>query len=82
MTTLADHPLPHFKGYMSVTLESVVDVAAAANPKIPLVPEILKQETPTQLVQSHSAPIPSSRTSNILPPLPKMQQRKLFSIFL
>ena len=70
-TTLADHPLPHFKGYMSVTLESVVDVAAAANPKIPLVPEIPKQETPTQLVQSHSAPIPSSRTSNILPPPPK-----------
>ena len=56
---------------MSVTLESVVDVAAAANPKIPLVPKIPKQETPTQLVQSHSAPIPSSRTSNILPPPPK-----------
>ena len=74
-TTLAEHPLPHFKGYMLLTLESVVDVAAAANYKLPLilqVPNVPTTQPPTNVVQSHSTPIPCSRSTNFLPPPPQI----------
>ena len=84
-TTLAEHPLPHFKGYMSLTLESVVDVAAAANYKLPLIPQVPNVPTiqpPTNVVQSHSTQIPCSRILTFCHLLPKFLLRKICLTFL
>ena len=44
-TSLAQHPVPSIRGQMSLTLESVVDVAKAANHLVPLVPPITTEQT-------------------------------------
>ena len=89
-TTLQEHPIPAFKGQQSLTLESVVDIAKAANYLVPLVPSFPEtQQTeseppssanaPTQTVQAHPKPI-SFRSSNILPPPPKTIESGEFNI--
>ena len=58
-TNLAKHPVPTVKGFMSERLESIVDVAEATNPAVPLVPKFTS--APTQQTQTHSRPIPTPR---------------------
>ena len=58
-TNLAKHPVPAVKGFMSERLESIVDVAEATNPAVPLVP--IFTSAPTQQTQIHSRPIPTPR---------------------
>ena len=85
-TTLQEHPLPAFRGEMSVTLEEVVDVAAAANYKVPFFPPLQgppPSTAPTATVQSHPKPITasrSSRSSNILPKAPESVKQAEFNI--
>ena len=52
---------------MSRTLESLIDVAEATNPAIPLIPSIPE----TSVTQTHSGPIPSTFERNLFPPPPK-----------
>ena len=90
-TTLQEHPIPAFKDQQSLTLESVVDVAKAANYLVRLVPSLPEPQiteseppssanAPTQTVQAHPKPISSSRSSNILPPPPKTFESGEFNI--
>ena len=89
-TILQEHPVPAFRGNMSVALEEVVDVAAGANYKVPLFPPLQQRPqvtpgpppstTPTETVQSHPQPIASSRTSNIIPKAPVNVQQAEFNI--
>ena len=70
-TVLKEHPAQMVKGGMSRTLESVIDVAQATNPAIPL--------TPTSVTQTHSGPIPSTYERNLFPPPPKALKTGLAS---
>ena len=60
---------------MSRTLESVIDVAEATNPAIPLIPSIPE----TSVTQTHSGPIPSTYERNLFPPPPKALKTGLAS---
>ena len=66
-TVLKEHPAQMVKGGMSRTLESLIDVAEATNPAIPLIPSIPE----TSVTQTHSGPIPSTYERNLFPPPPK-----------
>ncbi|MCG8623204.1 MAG: hypothetical protein MJE68_14560, partial [Proteobacteria bacterium] len=82
-TTLAKHPVPSIKGFMSVTLESVVDVAAGSNPDIPLVPQITEvvstqeqqatpQVAPTQGKEHDVAPTKETQSHSKPIPAPRI----------
>ena len=82
-TSLAQHPVPSIRGTMSLTLESVVDVANAANYLVPLVPPITTEQTSvtqtekpqqvTSLTQCHKGSIFSSTVQRKLFPKPPSQ---------
>ena len=85
-TNLAQHPLPAVRGEMSRTLESIVDVADAANYKKPLIPVdpplTTAESTPvttasidvTSLTQCHKHPIPSTSSKRTF--FPNFPQEK------
>ena len=74
-TVLKEHPAQMVKGGMSRTLESLIDVAEATNPAIPLIPSIPE----TLVTQTHSGPIPSTHERNLFPPPPKALKTGLAS---
>ena len=74
-TVLKEHPAQMVKGGMSRTLESIIDVAEATNPAIPLIPSIPE----TSVTQTHSGPIPSTYERSLFPPPPKALKTGLAS---
>ena len=67
-TNLAEHPCPSIQGHQSKILESVLDIAQAANYKVPLIPQGSPNippatQAPTQLAQSFGTPIMSEHES-------------------